>query len=170
MTSLRDAVLPVLLGSILSGLGALALSIYSDFLPVLIPALQNVAPKTYVKIVLLFALVLVLVAAVAVALYLKTKPYRPHSLWGKAFGFKWSAALDYSKQRRQEIEIELQWLCPKHAIFLGIKSAEVPETAYSNLWCAKCGQIYEMKSGGATIYVQDAERIVRRQILSRLRP
>lgn len=169
MNSLRDIVLPVLLGSILSGLGALALGIYSDFLPVLMPALQNVAPKTYVKIILLLVLVLVLVAAVAIALFLKIKPYRPRSLSGKAFGFKWSAELDYSK-KREEIEIELRWLCPKHAVFLGIKSAGVPEAVYYNLWCAKCGQIYEMKSGGATVYVQEAEMIVRRQILGRLRP
>ena len=58
MNSIRDNVLPVLLGSILSGLGALALSIYSDFLPVLVPALQSVAPHTYVKIILLLVLVL----------------------------------------------------------------------------------------------------------------
>ncbi len=168
MNSIRDSVLPALLGSILSGLGALALSIYSDFLPVLVPALQSVAPHTYVKIILLFVLVLLFVAAVAIVLFVKAKTYRPRSLSGKAFGFRWSAELDYSK-KREEVEIELQWLCPKHAVFLGIKSAEVSETAYSNLWCAKCGQIYEMKSHGDTVYVQEAERIIRRRILSQLR-
>jgi len=168
MISLRDIVL-ALLGSIVSALGALALSIYADLLPGLLPALQSVSAETYVKIILLLVLVLSLLTAIAVALYVKARPYRPSSLWGKAFGFKWSAELDYSK-KREEIEIELQWLCPKHGVFLGIKSAEIPETAYYNLWCSKCGHIHEMKSGGASVYVQEAERIVRRQILSRLRP
>lgn len=168
MNSIRDSVVPVLVGSILSGLGALALSIYSDFLPALIPALQNVAPQTYVKIVLLLVLLLLLVAAVAIALIVKTKPYRPRALSGKGFGFRWSAELDYSK-KREEVEIELQWLCPKHAVFLGAKSAEVPETTYHNLWCAKCDRTYEMTSQGDTVYLEEARDIVRRQILGRLR-
>jgi len=168
MISSRDIIL-ALFGSIVSAIGALLLSIYADLLPGLLPALQGVTAETYVKIILLLFLVVALIAAVAVTLYVKAKPYKPRSLSGKAFGFKWSAELDYSK-KREEIEIELQWLCPKHGVFLGIKSAEIPETAYYNLWCAKCGHIHEMKSGGAPVYVQEAERIVRRQILSRLRP
>jgi hypothetical protein len=169
MNSIRDNVVPALVGSILSGLGALALSIYFDFLPALIPALRNVAPQTYAKLILLLVLVLLLVAAIAIAIFLKTKSYRPRALSGKAFGFRWSAELDYSK-KREEVKIEVQWLCPKHAVFLGIKSAEIPETTYHNLWCAKCGQIYEMRSQGDTVYVEEADRILRRQILSRLRP
>lgn len=168
MNSIRDNVLPALLGAIISGLGALALSIYSDFLPVLMPALQSVAPHTYVKIILLLVIVLLFVAVVATVLFIKAKTYRPHSISGKEFGFKWSAELDYSK-KREEVEIELQWLCPKHSVFLGVKSAEVPETDYSNLWCAKCGKVYEMESHGAKVYVQEAERIVKLKILSQLR-
>ena len=168
MSTIRDSVVPVLIGSVLSGLGALALSIYFDFVPALIPALQNVPTKIYVKIVLLLVLVLLLVTAVAISLWVKTKPYRPRALSGKALGFKWSAEIDYSN-KREEVKIELQWLCPKHAVFLGIKSAEVPETAYDNLWCAKCDRIYQMTSRGDPVYVQEAERIVRRQILRRLR-
>jgi len=168
MISPRDIVL-ALVGSILSALGALGLSIYSDLLPRILPALQTVAAETYVKIILLIVLVLLLVTAVAVALYIKGRPYRPRSLWGKAFGFKWSAELDYS-QKGEDIEIELQWLCPRHGVFLGLKSAEIPETAYYNLWCRKCDHVHEMKSGGAPVYVEEANRIVRRQILTRLRP
>lgn len=160
--------MPALVGSILSGLGALVLSIYSDFLPVLIPALQSVAPQTYLKIVLLLVLLLLLVAAVAIALVVNAKPYRPRTLSGKAFGFRWSAELDYSK-KREEVEIELQRLCPIHAVFLGAKSAEVPETTYHNLWCAKCDRTYEMKSQGDKVYLEEARPIVRRQILSQLR-
>ena len=167
MISLRDVLL-ALMGSIVSALGALVLGIYADLLPGILPALQNVAAETYIKVIFLLFLVLVLVAAVAGALYVKTKSYKPRSLSGKAFGFKWSAELDYSK-KREETKIELQWLCPKHGVFLGVKSAEIPETAYRNLWCRKCDQIYEMKSAGAPVYVQEAERIIRRKILSKLR-
>lgn len=169
MSTFRELVLPALVGSVLSGLGALALSIYADFLPVLLPALEHVAASTYVKIVLLLLLILGLVTSVAIALYVKTKPYRPRSLSGKAFGFRWSAELDYTK-KQEEIGIEFQWLCPKHKVFLGIKPAGVSETAYYNLWCAKCGHVHEMKSGGASVYVQEAEIIVRRQILGRIKP
>ena len=168
MSLVRENIVPVLVGSLLSGLGALALSIYSDFLPALIPALQKVAPQTYAKVILLLVLVLLLVAAVAIAIYVKTKPYRPRALSGKMFGFWWSAELDYSK-KREEVEIEVQWFCQKHAVFLGIKSAQIPETTYHNLWCGKCSQIYEMKSQGDTVYVEEAKRIVRRQILGRLK-
>lgn len=111
---------------------------------------------------------LVLVVVFAIVLFVRTKPSRPLALSGKKFGFRWSAELDYSK-KREEVEIELQWLCPKHGVFLGIKSAEIPETAYHNLWCDRCGRNYEMKSYGDTIYVEQAKDIVRRQILSRLR-
>ena len=165
---IRHSVLPALIGAILSGLGALALSIYSDFVPVLMPALQNVTAETYVKIVLLLFLVLLLVAVAAIVLWVKRKPFRPLVLSGKAFGFKWSAEIEYSN-KREEVGIKLQWLCPKHAVFLGIKSAEISETAYYNLWCAKCGHIYKMKSQGDPVYVQEAEEIVRRYILQRLK-
>ena len=169
MNMIRDNLIPTLIGAILGGLGALALSIYTDFLPALTPAFQNIAPATFVKIILLLALVLFFVATVAIVFYVRTKSYKPRSLTGKAFGFKWSAELDYSSKRGEEVAIELQWLCPKHAVFLGIKSAEVPETTYYNLWCAKCGHIYHMKSQGDPVYVQEAEIIVRRHILQRLR-
>lgn len=168
MNTIRDSIVPVLIASVLTGLGAIALSIYSDFVPALIPALQSVPPKTYVKIVLLLLLLLSLVVAVAVALWLKAKPYRPRALFGKAFGFKWSAEIDYSN-RREEIEIELQWLCPKHAVFLGKKDAKVPDSAYSNLWCAKCDQVYQLESEGDSVYIEEAGQIVRREILLRLR-
>lgn len=153
----------------MSGTGALIVSIYGDVLPALLPALQGVAAATYVKVVLLLLLLLVCAVALALALYQKSKPYRLRALSGKDFGFGWSAELDYSG-KREEVEIELQWLCPKHKVFLGIKSAEIPNTEYYRLWCAKCDQFHDMISGGAPVYVQEAERIVRRKILSKVRP
>lgn len=168
MGLLKESVVPALVGAVLSGLGALVLSIYGDLLPALLPALKNVPSATYVKVVLLLLLLLGCAVALAIALYQRTKLYRPRALSGKDFGFNWSAELDYSK-KREEVEIELQWLCPKHKIFLGIKDAEIPDTAYYRLWCAKCNDFHDMISGGAPVYVQEAERIVRRKILGKLR-
>ena len=63
MSSLKESLVPALVGAVLSGLGALVLSIYGDLLPALLPALEAVAAATYVKVVLL--LLLLLVCAVA---------------------------------------------------------------------------------------------------------
>ena len=124
---------------------------------------------TYVKIVLLLLLLLACAFALVITLYAKTKPYRPLALSGKDFGFKWLVELDYSNKRK-EVEVELRWLCPKHNIFLGIKPAEIPETAYYRLWCCKCNDFHDMISGSAPVYVQEAEEIVRLKILAKVRP
>jgi hypothetical protein len=167
MGTLRESVVPALVGAALTGVGALVVSIYVDFLPTLLPALQGVAAKTYVKIVLLLLLLLICTIALAVVLYVKSRPFRPRALAGKDFGFKWSAEIDYTSKRKGD-EIELQWLCPKHNVFLGIKSAEIPETTYYRFWCQKCDAFHDMISGGAPVYVQEAEKIVKRKILARL--
>lgn len=168
MKVIRDNIVSTLIGAILSGLGALALSIYDDFLPALIPSLSNVAPNTYIKLFALLILLFGFAVIIAVVALLKARPYRPRALSGRKFGFQWSAELDYSN-KRSEVEIELQWLCPKHGVHLGIKSAEVPETTYHTLWCRKCDKFYEMKSKGDPVHVEEAERLVRREILARLR-
>jgi hypothetical protein len=168
MKSLKESLVPALIGAVLSGLGALVLGIYSDLLPVLLPSLQGVAVATYIKVVLLLLLLLACAVALAIVLYQKTKPYHPRALSGKDFGFNWSAELDYNK-KREEVEIELQWVCPKHKVFLGVKDAKIPNTAYYRLWCDKCNEFHDMTSGGAPVYVQEAERIIRRKILSKLK-
>ena len=168
MSSIREHLVSGFVGLVIGGLGTLALSVYSDLLPVLLPALGNVPPQIYVKVVLLLALLLLIMAALSVAQHLRTRPYRPRALFGRAFGFRWSAQLDY-RGIRDEVDIEIQWICPKHDVFFGIKSAGVPETTYHNLWCSKCAQIYEMKATGDTIYVEEANRMLERQILGRLR-
>ena len=165
---IRDKVISILIGAILSGLGALALGIYSDFVPALMPALRMISAETYIKIILLLFVVLLLVSAVAIVLWMKRKPFRPLTMSGKIFAFKWSAEIKYNN-KGNDVEISLQWLCPKHSVFLGIKSAEIPETTYYNLWCRKCGHVYQMKSRGDPVYVQEAEEIVRRQILKKLK-
>ena len=168
MNFIRDNITPALVGAIFGGLCFFAVGIYTDFLPAFAPALKTIAPETYVKIISFLFLLAILITITAVTIYLQARPYRPRALSGKKFGFHWSAELDYTN-KRSEVEIELQWLCPKHKVYLGIKSAEIPETAYHTLWCMKCDQFYEMQSNGDTVHVEEAEKLVRREILKRLR-
>jgi len=168
MKIIKENIIPFVIGSILSGIGALLIGIYSDVLPVILPSLESISTTIYLKISALLILLLVLTSIIAIVLFLKTKSFMPRTLSGKDFGFEWSAELDYRGQR-EEVDIDLRWLCPTHSIFFHIKSAEVPNTAYNNLFCPKCDRIYEMESGGDIVYVQDAENIVRRKILGQLR-
>ena len=165
---MKDKILSAVIGAVISAVAALVVGIYSDLLPSVVPALQKVSAVIYVRVVLLLLIALGLVSVACVILYMKSKPYKPRALSGKAFGYQWSAELDYGI-RPGETDIELQWLCPKHKVWLGIKSAEIPGTAYHRLWCMKCDDFYDMVVGGDTIYVEEASRIVKRSILSRIR-
>jgi hypothetical protein len=169
MNKYRELVVPALVGSVLGALGTLLLSIYTDLLPSLLPGLQLVSVTAYLKIIALLVVLFGLTVAVAIVFYFRAKGYRPRVMFGEDFGFEWSAELDYRGKRREEVEIELQFLCPKHHVFLGAKGAEVPDAAYYRLWCAKCDCFYEMMSAGSPVYIEEAERIIRRKILSRLR-
>lgn len=168
MDIIKNKIIPGLIGAIISGICLLAASIYSDLLPKIMPSLLNISIETYLKLISLLFLLLLLTAAIAIALYRKSAEFKPLALRGREFGYDWSAKIDYSG-KRDDIEIELQWLCPQHKVFLGAKSAEIPETAYYVLWCSKCDRIHSMSSGGSPVYLQEAQNIVERKILEGLR-
>lgn len=168
MDIINNKIIPGLIGAIISGIFLLSASIYSDFLPKIMPSLLSVSVEIYLKIISLLFLLLLLAAAIAIAFYRKTLEFKPLALRGHDFGYDWSAKIAYSG-KRDDIEIELQWLCPKHKVFLGAKSAEISETAYYVLWCGKCDQIHSMISGGSPVYLQEAKNIVERKILEKLR-
>jgi hypothetical protein len=163
-----EKALSAIFGAVVSAVATLTVGIYGDLLPSLMPALDGVSAGTYVKIVLLLLILLSLVLAACVVLYMKSTVYKPRALFGKTFGYRWSAELDYNK-KPGEIDIEVQWLCPVHKVWLGAKSANVPETTYSRLWCRKCDGFHDMIISGAPAYAEEASRIVQRSILSRLR-
>ena len=165
---MKDKILSGAIGAVITAVTALLVGIYSDLLPSIMPSLQKISPVTYIRIVLLLLIALAFVAIVCVVLYIKSKPYKPRALTGKAFGYRWSAELDYNR-RPGETYIEMQWLCPKHKVWLGIKSADVRGTAYHRLWCMKCDKFYDMAVGGDRIYVEEAKCVVERSILGRLR-
>jgi hypothetical protein len=164
----RDKVLSAVVGAVISAVAALVVGIYGDLLPSVMPALERVSAGTYVKIVVLLLIVLALVVVACAVLYMKGKPYKPRALSGKAFGYRWSAELEYDR-RPGDVDIEVQWICPVHKVWLGAKSANIPETTYSRLWCRKCDRFHDMIVGGAPMYAEEAKRIVRRSILGRLR-
>lgn len=148
---MSEKILAAIVGAVISAVATLIVGIYGDLLPSLMPALDGVSAGTYVKIVLLLLIVLGLVLALCVVLYMKSKPYKPRALSGKAFGYRWSAELEYDR-RPGEVVIEVQWLCPAHKVWLGAKSANVPETTYNRLWCRKCDGFHDMMVGGAPVY------------------
>ena len=160
----REFFIPAMIGAMLSALCAVLFSIYADFLPIL----QSITIAIYIKIIGLLLLILIFLIVAVVRLYLKAKVYRTLALEGKKFGFKWSARLTY-EDRKRDVKIEIQWLCPKHKLFLHTKPAEIPEKAYSKFWCTKCKTIQEMKSDKALVYVEEVNRVVEREIRRRLR-
>jgi hypothetical protein len=166
--SVRDKILLLVIGAVVSAVATLIVGIYGDLLPAVLPALERVPAGTYAKTIVLLLIVLALVAATCVILYMKSKPYRPRALAGTKFGYRWSAELEYDR-RSGEVDIEVQWICPRHKVWLGAKSAEIPETTYSRLWCMKCNGFHDMMVGGAPMYAEEASRIIQRDILSRLR-
>lgn len=168
MNIVKDNIIPLTIGSIIGAIGALILSIYSDVLPVVLPSLEKVPVTIYIKISILLILLLFLTVIIGVVYFLKSRSFTPRTLSGKEFGFEWSAKLGY-RGEQGEVDVELQWLCPKHAVFLHTKSANVPETIYDNLFCPKCDHVYEMKSNGDSVYIQEAASIVRRKILGQIK-
>jgi len=164
----KDKILPLLIGAILTAFGAIAISIWSDLVPAVIPALENLPTQLYIKIILLLLLLLLIVSVLVYVLYMRTRDYKPRTMKGCFSGINWVAEIDYIG-KSQEVSIEIHWLCPRHEIFLGCKDAKVPECCYSNLFCRKCDQIYELTSAGDIVYLEEAERIIRQEILSKIR-
>lgn len=168
MSYFKDKILPILIGSIIASLGALVLSIASDFAPPILPVLEALPVQLYLKLVLLLLLVISVISFLAIVLLWRSKDYKPRSLSGTYSDINWVAEISY-KDKKREVSIELHWLCPKHKVFLGVKDAEVPDCRYYNLFCQKCDQVYELKSNGETIYESEAEMVIRQEILRRIR-
>jgi uncharacterized protein YbaR (Trm112 family) len=164
----EEKILNILTEAIFSGIIFLTTSIYSDLIPEIMPALLNISTEIYVKIIVLLVFLLILLCFITILLYQKTREYKPLALKRKGFGYNWSAKISYGG-RRDPVDIELQWICPQHKTFLGCMSAEVPETAYHVLWCRKCDRVHPMETGGGPVYLEEAESIVKRNILKKIR-
>ena len=156
-----------LLGVVVTVFGAILISIWSDVVPSAMPALKDLPIELYIKIILLLLLLLV-ASILGYVLYIRTKDYRPRTMKGRFSGINWIAEIDY-RAHIQDIGIDIHWLCPKHRTFLGAKDAEVPNCCYRNLFCRKCDELYELKSAGDTIYLEEAQSLIRQEILGKIR-
>jgi len=152
-----------LVGAILSALGYLLLSIYSDVLTVIFPALQEIPQKILLKIILFVVTLLALSIILNFILWLKSKPSRPDAMNGKFCKVPWMAEIDYSGR---EILTHIHWHCPKHKIKLIDNS--VPNSQEHVLHCNKCNKDYPMISGDANIDPREAWNIIHNEILQRV--
>jgi len=168
MNYFKDKILPILIGAIISAIGAIILSISSDLFPSIMPVFETLTVQLYLKLILLLLLLLIIISFLSIVLFLKSKNYKPLTMKGSYSGFKWVAEIKYD-DKKNGVSIEIHWICPKHGIFLGWKDAEVPECNYYNLFCRKCNQIYKLKSNGDVVYVHEVERTIHQDILSKLK-
>lgn len=148
-------------------LSVAGVAVWNDVLTSILPALKQAAPESLLRWLALFVLAFLGMAGWAVSLWLKRKPYRPPLVTGRKFGYAWSAAITY--QGQDGFTVWVSWTCPKHKVDLGSVSANVPETTYSQLWCHQCGKVHPLHAAGDRIYVEQAEEVVRKEIMSKIR-
>jgi hypothetical protein len=87
---------------------------------------------------------------------------------GKYKGFKWIADIkEYDPHRGWDIWIN--FICPVHDVYLGIKDAEVPESAYSVLWCSHCDKKYPIKVGEDIIHLGEAKNMIKTEVIGKLK-
>jgi len=81
----------------------------------------------------------------------------------------WTAELGYSTYKRDNcIDTMIYWLCPVHKTPLRLKETSAQSGLYHELHCPKCNKTHSMKSKDTIIFLEDAERIVRQQILQKI--
>jgi hypothetical protein len=106
-----------------------------------------------------------LVIALAIFLRLRFWEFKPRSMKGRFGGLNWVANITYDKERRA-VDTEIHWLCPKHKVFLNQKGLEMPGVCHHTLFCTKCNQIYDLKVKNETIYIEEAQMVIKQDILS----
>ena len=107
------------------------------------------------------------ILAIALGIFVRCHfwTYRPRTMNGQFGGLNWVANIKYDKSRRA-IDAEINWLCPKHKIFLQRKDCEMSNTSYSNLFCTKCNKTYDLKLTNDMVSPQEAQIAIKQDILS----
>lgn len=168
MNYLKDKILPLLIGAVITGIFTLLVSIFSELLPTISPFLSETPPSLYLKSILLLVVILLLCFLLIFFLYERTKEFRPFRKKGKYQGFKWIADIkDYDSRKGWDVWIN--FICPVHKVHLGAKDANIPECSYHVLWCSHCNKTYPIKSAGDTIHLEEAEEIIKGEVISKLR-
>lgn len=168
MKYFKDKILPILLGSFVTGFIALLASIFSDILPIVYPSLKNLSVSLYLKLILLLVVLLIIVFFILLIFYNKSKEFKPFKKKGKYRGFKWIADIkEYDPHRGWDIWIN--FICPIHGVYLGRKDAKVPECCYGVLWCSHCNKQYPVYIKNDIIHLEEVEAIIEDEVIGELR-
>lgn len=168
MEYIKNKIIPILMGSFLTGLVALILSIVSDVLPIIYPSLQSISSSLYLKLLLLLLQLLCVALCMLLFFYNMSKQFKPFKKSGKYAGLKWIADIkEYDPLRGWDIWVN--FICPKHGVYMGRKDAQVPNCCYGVLWCSHCNKEYPFKVGDAVIHLEEVENIIKDKVISGLR-
>lgn len=169
MNYMKQHIIPILITAFISFIGYILLSIFSDILPIIIPALSKLSMGIYLKMVLLLMVVIVILVLIISAVISKSKPYRPRTDKGKLYNISWSAEIEYMNGEKMcDIRTYISWFCPKHQTPLSSQQANVSRKAVHTLYCDRCNKAHDIKNRNTIMYLEEAEMIVRQQILDKI--
>lgn len=164
MNYFKDKIVPILIGAILSAIGALLISIFTDIYPLMIPALRNITSGIYIKIIFFVFLGLIISIVLNLVLFSKNKNRIKTTYTGKYKGLRWKADIEIHANLYDKYQIHVMWICPIHDVFFSRKDALVENSSYSILYCKKCNKEYQIRSKGAVIYPEEAGQIIETKI------
>ncbi len=170
LKSIQDNIVPVLVTAILSFFSFLLLGIWSELLPLFLPPLQKLPINFYLKIILLLLTLLILAISLIILLFFQLKPKQPRVMHGKFQRLQWRCEITYWKDRQNNpVDPHIYFLCPVHKTSLHLQQAVGAPGVYHELYCPKCKKTYSFTEKGAMIYLEEAEKQIRHQILSTVR-
>jgi len=168
MAYFKDKIIPILIGAVVAMFAASLTSIFSELLPAISPFLKDVSASLYLKVILLLTIVLLITCFIVFIFYEKSKEFKPFKKKGKYKDFKWIADIkEYDPNNGWNIWIN--FVCPIHDVYLGRKDAEVPECCYGVLWCSHCNKKYPIHTAGDVIHLEEAERMIKDEVISKLK-
>ena len=166
LDSLKDNFATILTTALFTLLGTLLINISSEAFPIILPLLQKLSFHFYLRIITLLTVLLIVSLVLLLVLFSKLKLRQPRMLKGKSYGLRWECEISYNKKLNDiEVTTWFYFLCPKHETHLGRKDANVPNCAYHELYCRKCDKVYTLTNKGTPVYLEDAESLLRNQIL-----
>ena len=96
----KDKILPILIGAVTSAVGAIVISISSDLVPSIMPALNELPVQLYIKLILLLLLLLLIMTALLIIIVSKSRTHKPRAMKGSYSGLNWIAELNYDNNTR----------------------------------------------------------------------
>jgi len=167
--NIQNEIVKYLAIALLSFLGFLLLSIFSDVLPIIFPALKTLPLVLLLKIILLLLVLSSLSVILNFILWFKSKPYKPNALNGKLLNIPWHAEMVYPAPGvATKIDTRINFLCPKHKTHLQDSQEPFKDRIVKTVYCKNCKDHYHFKSVGSNISLPEAWEMVRSQILNKV--